>query len=208
MPLTASSVSPRLDGSLRLRHAIWGTVKINGWKLQRWKQKVRGHSTCARTSHRMGEGEGRAKGMRVSPRDQELRRHFCKGGGGSQDLNISNLNIYSPAWHLLITNGITRHSSLVCRVSLSPTTDMSRKLCAFVQWHLPGHVRIQVWGEPGRERFSKHLLGCRYAAGEFLDPESTPCVEECPRPAFPRVHLLTRHHTGTGRAHHRSRLER
>lgn len=42
MPLTTSSVSPRLDGSLRLRHAIWGTIKVNGWKLQRWKQRVHG----------------------------------------------------------------------------------------------------------------------------------------------------------------------
>lgn len=165
------------------------------------------HSTRDRKSHRMGKGEGRAKGMRVFPLDQKLRRQFCKWGGGSQDLNIFNLNIYSLAWALFITNGITCHSSLVCRVRLSRTTDMSKKLCAFVQWYFPGHVGIQVWGEPGRERFPKRLVGCRYAAGTFLDAESTFCVEECPLPAFPSVHLFTRRHTGTGRTHHRSRLE-
>lgn len=165
------------------------------------------HSTRDRTSHRMEEGEGRAKGMRVFPLDQELRRQFWKWGGGSQDLNIFNLNIYSLAWALCNTNGITCHSSLVCRVHLSHTTDMSRKLCAFVQWYFPGHVGIQIWGEPGRERFLKHLVGCRYAAGEFLDPERTHCVEECPLPAFPSVHVFTRRHTGTGRTHHRSQLE-
>lgn len=125
--------------------------------------------------------------MRVFPLDQELRRQFCKWGGGSQDLNIFNLNIYSLAWALFITNCITCRSSLVCRVCLSHTTDMSRKLrfCSVifprarrdtgVGWTWPGEIskasyglQICSWSISG---FREHTLHGRV---------SPACIPQCP----------------------------
>lgn len=89
MPLTSGSVSTHLDGVLGLRHAILGTIEVNGWKL--WKQKHRTHDGNNKESNKMWErGRWRPnKGNEFF--SQTNNYHGSQANVVSQDLNIFDL---------------------------------------------------------------------------------------------------------------------